>query len=65
MAFKIAKVFDISVDYLLTEGKYSTYDNDTVKDFEEIQVLDSNTKFVLFNLIDTYIGDAKARLAYK
>lgn len=65
MAFKIAKVFDVPVDYLLSEGKHSTYDNDTVKRIEEIQVLDGNTKSVLFNLIDTYIRDAKARVAYK
>ena len=65
MAFKIAKVFDVPVDYLLGEGKHSTYYNDTVKRIEEIQVLDGNTKSVLFNLIDTYIRDAKARVAYK
>lgn len=65
MAFKIAKVFDVPVDYLLGEGKHSTYDNETVKRIEEIQVLDGNTKSVLFNLIDTYIRDAKARVAYK
>lgn len=65
MAFKIAKVFDVPVDYLLGEGKHSTYDNNTVKRIEEIQVLDGNTKSVLFNLIDTYIRDAKARVAYK
>lgn len=65
MAFKIAKVFDVPVDYLLGEGKHATYDNDTVKRIEEIQVLDGNTKSVLFNLIDTYIRDAKARVAYK
>jgi transcriptional regulator with XRE-family HTH domain len=65
MAFKIAKVFDVPVDYLLGEGKHSSYDNDTVKRIEEIQVLDSSTKTVLFNLIDTYIRDAKARVAYK
>jgi hypothetical protein len=39
--------------------------NDTVKRIEEIQALDGNTKSVLFNLIDTYIRDAKARVAYK
>ena len=47
-----------------SEGKHTAYDNDTVKRIEEIQVLDSNTKSILFNLIDTYIRDAKARKAY-
>jgi transcriptional regulator with XRE-family HTH domain len=64
MALKIAKVFDVPVDYLLGEGKHAHYDNDTIKRIEEIQVLDSGTKSVLFNLIDTYIRDAKARKAY-
>lgn len=65
MAFKIAKVFDVPVDYLLGEGKYANYDNDTIKRIEEIQVLEGSTKSILFNLIDTYIRDAKARIAYK
>ena len=64
MALKIAKVFDVPVDYLLGEGKHATYDNDTIKRIEEIHTLDGNTKSVLFNLIDTYIRDAKARKAY-
>lgn len=64
MALKIAKVFDVPVDYLLGEGKHAHYDNDTIKRIEEIQVLDSSTRSVLFNLIDTYIRDAKARKAY-
>lgn len=42
-----------------------TVDIETVKRIEEIQVLDDNKKSVLFNLIDTYICDAKARVAYK
>ena len=64
MAFKIAKVFDVPVDYLLGEGKYATYDNETVKRLEDIQTLDGNTKSVLFNIIDTFLRDAKARKAY-
>ena len=64
MALKIAKVFDIPVDYLLGEGKHAAYDNETVKRLEDIQTLDSNTKSVLFDIIDTYLRDAKARKAY-
>jgi transcriptional regulator with XRE-family HTH domain len=64
MALKIAKVFDVPVDYLLGEGKHATYDNDTIKRIEEIHALDGGTKSILFNLIDTYIRDAKARRAY-
>jgi len=64
MALKIAKVFDVPVDYLLGEGKHASYDNETVKRLEDIQTLDGNTKSVLFNIIDTFLRDAKARKAY-
>lgn len=64
MALKIAKVFDVPVDYLLREGKHASYDRDTVKRLEDIQTLDGSTKSVLFNIIDTYLRDAKARKAY-
>jgi hypothetical protein len=64
MALKIAKVFDVPVDYLLGEGKHSSYDKETIKRIEEIEALDGNTKSILFNIIDTYIRDAKTRKAY-
>ncbi|PSK86881.1 hypothetical protein B0I18_1197 [Taibaiella chishuiensis] len=64
MALKIAKVFDVPVDYLLGEGKHAAYDKDTIKRMEDIEVLDPDTKAVLFNIIDTYLRDAKARKAY-
>lgn len=64
MALKIAKVFDVPVDYLLGEGKHASYDKDTVKRIEEIESMDGSTKSVLFNLIDTYLRDYKARKAY-
>jgi transcriptional regulator with XRE-family HTH domain len=64
MALKIAKVFDVPVDYLIGEGKHAAYDKETVKRLEDIQSLDSNTKTMLFNIIDTFLRDAKARKAY-
>ncbi len=64
MALKIAKVFDVPVDYLLGEGKHASYDKETVKRLEDIQTLDGSTKSVLFNIIDTFLRDAKARKAY-
>ena len=64
MALKIAKVFDVSLDYLLGEGKHAAYDKETIKRLEDIQVLDNDTKTVLFNIIDTFLRDAKARKAY-
>ncbi len=64
MAVKIAKIFDVPVDYLLGEGKHAAYDRETVKRIDEIEALDNNTKAVLFNIIDTYLRDYKARSAY-
>ena len=46
------------------EGKHASYDNETVKRLEDIQTLDGSTKSVLFNIIDTFLRDAKARKAY-
>ena len=39
-------------------------DDNIIKKIEGIQTLDSESQVVLFNLIDTYIRDAKARKAY-
>ena len=64
MAFKIAQVFDVPVDYLLGQGKHAAYDKQTVRRLEDIEALDNQTKSVLFNIIDTFLRDAKARKAY-
>jgi transcriptional regulator with XRE-family HTH domain len=64
MALKIAKAFDVPVDYLLGEGKHAAYDKETIKRLEELEALDTNTRSVLFNIIDTFLRDAKARKAY-
>ena len=45
-------------------GKHAAYDNETVKRLEDIETLDGSTKSVLFNIIDTFLRDAKARKAY-
>lgn len=64
MALKIAKVFDISVDYLVGEGKHASFDKETLKRLEDIESLDQNTRNTLFSVIDTFLRDAKARVAY-
>src|SRR5882757_7253963 len=64
MALKIANVFDVPVDFLLGEGKHAAYDKETVKRLEDIETLDPGTRTVLFNIIDTFLRDAKARKAY-
>ena len=46
---------------LLTFGKYA---NESIKRLEGIQKMDANSQSKLFDIIDTYIRDSKARAAY-
>ena len=64
MALKMAKAFGVTVDFLLGEGEYSSYDKETVERIKDIQKMDSNTKSVLFNVIDTYIQNFKTKQAF-
>ena len=64
MAIKMAKVFGVTVDFLLGEGEYATYDKDTVDRLQNIQKMDNGTKVILFNLIDTYIQNFKTKQAF-
>ena len=64
MALKMSNAFGVTVDYLLGEGEFASFDKelmDRIKDFEN---LDKNTKAKIFDVMDTYIRDAKARAAY-
>jgi DNA-binding XRE family transcriptional regulator len=64
MALKLAKVFDVSVDYLLGEGQHASYDKETIKRLQDIENLDNDTKKTIFQVIDTFLRDSKARMAY-
>ena len=64
MALKMAKAFGVTVDFLLGEGEYSSYDKETVDRLKDIQKMDSNTRSVLFNVIDTYIQNFKTKQAF-
>lgn len=64
VAKKIADAFGVSLDYLVGEGQNASFDKKTLQRLQEIESLDPGTKGVLFNLIDTYLRDAKARQAY-
>jgi len=64
MTLKMAKAFGVTVDYLLGEGEYSSFDKDTVDRLMSIQKMDANTKGVLFNVIDTYIQNFKTKQAF-
>ena len=64
IAKKLADVFEVSLDYLVGEGQHSTFDKKTVQRLQDIENLEPTKKTILFDLIDTYIRDQKARKAY-
>ena len=61
---KIAKVFDVSVDFMIGEGQLSTYDKDVLKRINDIEQLDEDTKSKLFFLIDNVIQNYKTKQAF-
>jgi len=63
-AKKIADALDVSLDQLVGEGLYRDFDKKTLQRFRALEHLEDDKKKTLFDLIDTYIRDAKARKAY-
>lgn len=63
-AKKIADALDVSLDYLVGEGQNAKFDKKTLQRLEELEQLDDSKKQTLFDLIDTYIRDAKTRQTY-
>lgn len=61
VANSIAKVLEISLDYLMGNDDILTLDKQTIKRIEEIDKLDKEKKNTLLDLIDTYIRDSKTR----
>jgi transcriptional regulator with XRE-family HTH domain len=63
-AKKIADALEVSLDYLVGEGINSKLDKQALKRLQDLELLEDDKKKTLFDLIDTYIRDAKARKAY-
>lgn len=63
-AKKIADALEVSLDYLVGEGINSKLDKQALKRLQDLELLEDEKKKTLFDLIDTYIRDAKARRAY-
>ena len=61
---KLAKVFNVTVDYLIGEGQLSAFDKDLLKRIEDIEKLDIDTKQHLFFLIDNVIQNYKTKKAF-
>ncbi len=64
MILKIAKVFNVSVDYLIGEGVLSQYDKGIIKRIDDIEKLDEDTKNKLFFVIDNIIQNFKTKQAF-
>jgi len=64
MVLKLAKVFNVSIDFLLGEGQIANYDKAVLKRIEDIERLDSDTKNKLFFLIDNVIQNFKTKQAF-
>ena len=64
IATKIAEALDISLDFLVGKSSLSIKDNKSLKRFEEIIKLPEQKQAELFNVIDAYLRDYKAKQAY-
>ncbi|SPE76100.1 HTH-type transcriptional regulator ImmR [Flavobacterium columnare] len=64
MIVKMANAFDVTVDFLLGQSENAALDKDTIERINDIQKMDSSTKNVLFNVIDTYIQNFKTKQAF-
>lgn len=60
----MARLFDVSVDYLTGEGQLSAFDKETVKCIEAIESLDTDTRRHLFFLIDNVVQNFRTRQAF-
>jgi len=61
---KLAKVFDVSLDFLIGEGDLSSFDKDLLKRIQDIERLDPDTKQHLFFLIDNVVQNFKTKKAF-
>ena len=61
---KMAKAFDVSVDFLLGEGLNASYDKEMIKRLDELEVLPLEEKQRIFQYIDLIIRDFKTKRTY-
>jgi transcriptional regulator with XRE-family HTH domain len=61
---KLAKAFEVSVDYLLGEGMNATYNKEMIKRLDEVENLPTEEKQRILHYMDLVIRDFKAKQAY-
>jgi transcriptional regulator with XRE-family HTH domain len=64
VAKNIADSFEVSLDYLVGKTTSISFDKKTLKRLEDLQAMEEGKRNTLFDLMDTYIRDSKARQAY-
>lgn len=64
MIIKMADAFGVTIDFLTGHSENASFDKETVDRINDIHKMDSNTKSVLFNVIDTYIQNFKTKQAF-
>lgn len=64
VAKKIADIFDVTLDYLVSDQTKPAFDKKVVQRIMNIEALKDDDKGHLFAMIDAYLRDAKTRLAY-
>ncbi|MBB6272985.1 transcriptional regulator with XRE-family HTH domain [Pedobacter cryoconitis] len=61
---KLAKAFQVSVDYLLGEGPNASYDKEMIKRLDELETLPESEKQHIFHYMDLIIRDYKTKKIY-
>jgi len=61
---KLAKAFEVSVDFLLGEGQNATFDKEMVKRLDQVESLPDQEKKRIFDYMDLIIRDYKTKTAY-
>lgn len=60
----MADAFGVSLDYFAGEGVNAHFDKKALQRIQELELLDEDKRKTLFDLMDTYIRDAKTRQAF-
>jgi len=58
---KIAKEFNVSVDFLIGEGQLSSYDKEVLKRIDDIEHLPEEDKQHIFYMIDNIVKAVKLK----
>jgi transcriptional regulator with XRE-family HTH domain len=61
---KLAKVFEVSVDFLLGEGSNASYNKEMVKRLDEVETLPTEEKQRIYHYMDLVIRDYKTKKTY-